>query len=80
MLPNTERARLVDGALGQRLAEAPDTLVVIRRDNVEPRMLTALVDLREAIERGYATVATFGAYSVLRRRELVPRVEPAVAQ
>lgn len=68
MLPPAQCAQLASDALIERLERMPDTLIVIRRDDVSRRMLDVLPDLREAISRHYETVAKLGSYFVLRRR------------
>jgi delta 1-pyrroline-5-carboxylate dehydrogenase len=72
MLPPAQRAALADESLLHRLADVPNALIVIRNDRAGKTMLAALAKLREAIRRDYETVASFGSYTVLRRKVSQP--------
>lgn len=68
MLPEAQRRELHAAPLGCRLAEKPDTLVVLRPDDAATRILRSVPGVRDTVTQDYETVATFGEYVVLRRK------------
>jgi hypothetical protein len=68
MLPVAQRRELAAAPLGCRLADAPDTLIVLRPDDVAGRILRTVPSLRDVVTQNYETIAALGRNLVLRRK------------